>query len=267
MDISQSLIKVGLPAPAARLFMRLLEVKRASARELAEHLGMTRPSVYDNLKFLTDRGLVTEMNEDSKKLFHVDDARNLTGFVESEIEALSKEKKALEELLPKFSGPEVGAPSIKAYSGVDGIKRILGEMLWHRNIETRTVWPTNDMAEVLGDEFLADLNRKRIKRGISVKSIWPTDEFSNLKKFPFLGVGGGHLRERRIAPHGMRWSMSYWQYADKVAFISSHKESFGFVVQSKDLVSLITVNFDALWQISAPTSPEPQYTDEFLKTV
>lgn len=267
MDIRGSLIQIGLPAPSAKIYLRLLEVKRASARQLAEHLGMTRPSVYDNLKFLLDRGLVSEMDEDNKKVFHIDDARNLTEYIEENIDVLSKQKEALEEALPKFLSAEVGAPSIKSYAGIEGIKRILNEMLWYEDIETLTVWPTNDMAEVLGDEFLADLNRRRIRRNISIKSIWPAKELTTLKNYPFLGVGGGHLRERRIAPKGMEWSMSYWQYADKVAFISSHKESFGFVVQSQDLVSLIKVNFEALWQISKPTKPQPQSTDAFLKTV
>jgi hypothetical protein len=140
-------------------------------------------------------------------------------------------------------------------------------MLWHRNIETLTVWPTNDMAELLGDDFLSDLNRRRIRRGISIKSVWPADEATSLKKYPYLGVGGKHLRERRIAPSGMHWSMSYWQYADKVVFISSHKESFGFVVQSNDMVSLIKTNFEALWRLSKPTEPQPKYTDSFLESV
>lgn len=267
MDITASLISVGLPLPSAKLYVRLLEVKRASARELAEHLGMTRPSVYDNLKFLLERGLITEIDEDNKKIFYITDRQSLTGFIDESIESLSKERKALIEVLPTFSSAEAGAPSIKSYAGVEGVRRILTEMLWYRDIETLTVWPTRDMAEMLGDEFLADLNRRRIRRNISIRSIWPSGEAVSLKNYPFLGVGAGHLRERRLAPKGMRWSMSYWQYADKVAFISSHKESFGFVVQSKDLVSLIKVNFEALWQLSKPTEPQPNYTDAFLETV
>lgn len=254
MNLSESLVKVGLPLPAAKIYTRLLEVRRSTARALAEHLGMTRPSVYDNLKILIQDGLVSEMREDGKKVFCIDSPHDLTHFLDGRVATLVAEKEMLDALLPKYVGGDSVAPSIKSFSGIDGIKRALGEMLWYRNIETCTVWPTNDMAEVLGDEFLTDLNRKRIARGISVRSIWPSSERGSVERYPFLGVGKEHLRERRIAPQGMRWSMSYWLYADRVMFISSHKESFGFVVQSNDHASLIRVNFEAFWQVSTPTS-------------
>ena len=61
--------------------------------------------------------------------------------------------------------------------------------------------------------------------------------------------------------------MSYWIYADKVAFISSKKEGFGFIVHSRDFAGLQKVQFDEMWRVSDPIKPEPKYTDAFLGTV
>jgi len=75
------------------------------------------------------------------------------------------------------------------------------------------------------------------------------------------------MREIRYAPKGMTWDMGYWMYDDKVAFISSQKELFGFVVHSRDFANLMRAQFHALWQISKPAKPEPQHTDVFLKNL
>ncbi len=46
--------------------------------------------------------------------------------------------------------------------------------------------------------------------------------------------------------------MSYWMYEDKILFVSSQKELFGFIVQSKDFTDLMRVQFQAMWNISKP---------------
>ncbi len=268
MDLQQSLINIGLSENAARLYLRLLEIKKASARQLAEYLDISRPSVYDHLKLLINHGLVTEMGEDNKKMFHVEDPAQLMGYIQGNIESFTKESETIAKLLPKYaSEDEVSVPRIKSYSGADNIKKILNEMLWHDDIETYTMWPTHDMVEILGAEFLEEFNRKRIRRNISVKSIWPRGESADQKKYPFIGVGKKHLRERRIAPRGIKWQMSYWLYLDKVIFVSSKKEGFGFVVQSSNFASLIKANFDIVWSVSEPVPPEAADTNAFLKTI
>jgi hypothetical protein len=52
-----------------------------------------------------------------------------------------------------------------------------------------------------------------------------------------------------------------------VAFISSKKESFGFIVESRELRQLLKTQFDILWQMSKRLEVDPKYTQEFLKSV
>ena len=82
-----------------------------------------------------------------------------------------------------------------------------------------------------------------------------------------MGVGKEFLREVRLAPKGMTWEMGYWIYRDKVAFVSSHHEVFGFVVHSRDFTEMMKAQFEQIWKLSKPIKPEPQYTKAFLETV
>jgi hypothetical protein len=44
--------------------------------------------------------------------------------------------------------------------------------------------------------------------------------------------------------------MAYTIYGDKVFFISSSSESFGFSVHSLDFANMMSAQFDLLWSLS-----------------
>ncbi|MFA6476389.1 MAG: helix-turn-helix domain-containing protein [Candidatus Paceibacterota bacterium] len=266
--INESLKEIGFSDNSIRVYTQLLENGCSSARQLAENLGLPRTTVYDNLRLLIDSGLVIEKEEENKKLFEADDVKNLQHLIRGKIEKLKKEDRLISEVLPNLNlNLKALDPKIKFYPGAKGIRQVLKDMLWYENIETLTMWPINEMVEILGKEYLEDLNRRRIKQNISIKGIWPRDKAVDLKSHPYLGIGKGHMRELRLAPKGMTWNMSYWLYADKVAFISSRKEGFGFVIHSRDFSDLIKAQFEQIWKSSKPIKAEPKYTDSFLRTV
>ena len=260
--------QLNLSENAHRVYMRLLENGRASARQLAENLNMPRPSVYDNLNILIQKGLVLEHEEENKKLFQVDDVKNVSRLLKEKISFLEKEQKEFEHILPTLSIQTSSIqPKIKFYSGTEGVKQVLSDILWYKNIETYSMWPVSEMVHVLGEEYFAKHNRDRIKRKISVRGIWPQDKTLSLKDYPMFGTGEGHLRELRFAPKGTTWKMGSWLYADKVAFISSRDETFGFIIHSKDFADWHRAQYEMVWNASKKVKPQPQYTDRFLDTI
>ena len=266
--IKKILNDIGLPDNASRIYMRLLEIGHSSARQLAENLNLPRPTVYDTLKLLIKNSLVVEKEEENKKIFGIDDIKNLQNLITSKIDLLKSNQQKIIETLPELKlGFKSLEPKIKFYSGTEGIKQVLKDLLWYENIESLTMWPISEMVKILGAEYLENLNIRRIRQKISIRGIWPQNKSVNFKDYPFLGAGKGHLRELRLAPKGMNWNMSYWLYADKVAFISSEQEYFGFVVHSRDFAELMKSQFEIIWKLSKPIKPQPQYTDVFLEKV
>lgn len=265
--IQKILKKLDLSDNSIQIYLRLAELGLSSARQLAESLGLPRATIYDNLKILSQNGLIIEKQEDMKKIFGIDDPKNLEHLFDTKMEGLKKARAEIKKWLPKLNAGSALEPKIKFYSGIQGIKQVLSNLLWYENIETLTMWPISEMVEILGAEYLENLNRRRIKQDISIRGIWPADKAVNFKDCPYLGVGRGHLRQLRLAPKGMSWDMSYWLYADKVAFISSKAESFGFVINSRDFANLMKTQFETIWKLSKPIKPQPQYTDQFLETI
>ncbi len=258
--------ELNLSSNAQRVFSDLLDKGPSTARQIAERLNIPRPSVYDNIKILTTHGLVTERDEENKKIFSVDDIKNIPDLLQSKIDSLESEKTNFKKLLPSLlKQTHFIEPKIKFYSGKEGLRQVMNHIMWHRNIDTTIMWPMTEILHVLGADYLEELNRKRIQRNISIRGIYPHNSKTDFKKFPFLGVGGKHLREIRLAPKSMAWDMGYWMYEDKVAFISSQKECFGFVIHSRDFANLTKTQFEVIWNLSKQVKPEPQYTDKFLE--
>lgn len=266
--IKKILNDIGLPDNSSRIYMRLLETGHSSARQLAENLNIPRPTVYDNLKLLIKNSLVVEKEEENKKIFGIDDVKNLQNLITLKIDSLKSDQQKIIDVLPDLKlGFKSLEPKIKFYSGTEGIKQVLKDLLWYENIESLTMWPINEMVKILGAEYLENLNIRRIRQKISIRGIWPQNKSVNFKDYPFLGIGKEHLRQLRFAPKSMSWNMSYWLYADKVAFISSEQEYFGFIVHSRDFAELLKSQFEVIWKLSKPIKPQPQYTDKFLEKV
>jgi len=259
--------ELGFSEISATIYQHLFQHGSLSARQLALQLDLPRPTVYDNLETLINAGLVTAKEENGKKFFGLEEVKNLKRILQAKIASLRKNEMDLQELLAQAETKRPLEPKTKFYSGANGIRQVLKDMLWYDNIETVTMWPISEMVELLGRDYLEDLNRRRIRQHISIRGIWPRDKAIDFKEHPYLGVGSGHLRELRWAPKGMVWHMSYWLYADKVACISSKAEGFGLLIHSRDFAQLIKVQFEEIWKHGVAIKPRPEYTDQFLKTI
>lgn len=264
--IEKTLKELGFSDNATAVYLKLIELGTASARQLAENIGMPRPSVYDYLSDLVDGGLVVEQDEYGKKLFQISDVANLKQLIKDKIETLKADSQELDRALPQVLAKGV-EPKVRHFKGVEQVGKILNDLYWYENTEILGVWPMQEMLEVLGAEYLERFNRRRIKNNNHLRVIWPSDKVADIADNPFLGTGKGHLRDLRIAPLDMTWNMGHLIYKDKVVFVSSRQERFGFVVQSRDFAELMRAQFEVVWNISQPPGFKPPKEDKFIKSL
>lgn len=258
--------ELGLNPITYTVYSELLQKGACSARQLAEWMGIPRTSVYDHLRLLIQKGLVVERFDENKRIFSIDDPKNLPKLIDEEIESLKNERERVISILPSLlQKSNAIEPKIKFYSGVEGVRHVLNDFKWQKNIETVAFWPIKEMIGLLGREFFDDLNRRRIEHNIHIRGIWPKNTTINIKQHPFMGTGPEFLREIREAPGFMKWDMGYWIYEDKVAFISSQKEAFGFVIHSKEFAKMMLTQFEAVWLQSKKIAPARKYTDTWIE--
>ncbi|MFH1790035.1 MAG: hypothetical protein ABH832_03145 [bacterium] len=113
---------------------------------------------------------------------------------------------------------------------------------------------TRNIIKVLTLEFYEEFHKKRIQRNIKIKVIWPEKQKISKQIYDFLTDDEKMLRELRVAPNNINFSLGYSIYKDTVRFISSNKEFYGFLVDSKEMADMMRKQFDIIWSISKKLS-------------
>lgn len=243
--LEEILNKINVTGTPARIYTKLIELGPSSARRLAEVLSLPRPSIYDGLKILAKENLVVEREEENKKIFTVNDPKMLSQNIHDQIADLEKIQTDFEKILPQLSERvETAEPKIRFFSGKEGLWKMHREMLWGPNTKIYAVWPIKEVIEVLGKKDFEEFQTKRLQKNIWIDVVWPQNKVVH---HDWLKSTKDQQREIRIAPKEFTWNMGYWVSGDKVMFISSKKELFGFVVQSKDFSELMKTQFKILW--------------------
>ncbi|TSC78004.1 MAG: transcriptional regulator TrmB [Parcubacteria group bacterium Gr01-1014_24] len=238
-----------------KTYLYLLERGPLTAGALAKSLGVPRSSIYGFLKRLAGDNLVVESQKSGIKIFSAELPEKINLLFSQKMEILQKAQDDYIKILPELKskkGEKYQTPKFQVFEGAEELKNALKDMLLYRDIKTQAYWPQKKMVEILGGEFFRYHNQERIKNNISVHAIWPQHQKVEVKNHPYFGSGKEFLREIRITPPGIDFHMGYWIYGNKIVFISSTQESFGFIVQSQEMAQMLKTQFEILWQISRP---------------
>ena len=236
-----------------KTFICLLENGELTVGILAKKTGISRPSLYGFIDKLKNNGLVQESQRNGVKTFSVQPKETIEKIFEEKIQYIQKGKESIIELYNNIAiGSIYTNPRFRLFEGKDGLKQILKDMVLYRDIETKAYWPARAMIDILSEVFFKDLNEERVRQKIRTQVIWPESEKIDTGQYPYLNASKDLLREVRIAPFEVSFSMGYWIYGNKVAFISSKKENFGFIIESKELVDMLSSQFKIIWNLSEP---------------
>ena len=229
------------------IYLSLLREGRATARVLAARTGVTRPSVYDQLKSLMALGLVVEVDSEGKAHFAASDIKYLDALLADRIDRLTQSRESLAEALPLLHlSLETVTPKLRFFEGGEGMKQLLKDVLWHDTTTLRLMWPTKAMSGIFDAAFLQWFDERRLKRELRVEVVRP--KTTKPTKDLLFTSGGGDVT--RSLPQGVDLTMATIIYDHKVAFISSGAEAFGFIVESKEFAEQERIKFSSLWQAS-----------------
>lgn len=247
-ELNEILKSLDLPLTSRKVYTDLLQNGEATARMLAERLSLTRPSTYDHLELLMKKGLIIEKRVGSKSFFGIDDTRQLGTMLDETIGRLAAQKEMFDTLLPELlKQGRTESPTVRFFEGKLGLTHLLNDILVQNVKEVYTMWPYKEMLGVLGKDALIRFNERRLQEKICIHTLWPSNKKVDND---YIWNGKDALTDRRQAPKGVTWHMGYTIYGDKVSFISSQKEMFGFIVSSREFAELMRIQFNALWEKS-----------------
>ena len=253
------------------IYSTLLESGPLAAGKLAKRLNMPRSSLYGFLEDLGQKGLVLQSEKLAVKIWQAAPPEKVREVLNDQINQIEKAKSSFANLLPDLQAKQKTdfiTPKFTYFEGQEGLRQIIKDVLLYRDLRTQAFWPIKDMVDAIGKEFLEQYGTKeRIRRNIHIQVLVPKNKMIDIKENPFFGNQPELKRDIKIAPQDVDYSMGYWIYGNKVAFISSKKESFGYIVESKELRQLLKTQFELIWGISKPVKIDAKYTKEFISEI
>jgi HTH-type transcriptional regulator, sugar sensing transcriptional regulator len=240
--IESKLAALGLDEKEQRFYLAALQLGSAPVTEIANRAGVTRTNGYDLLQRLERRGLLTQISGNGARHVVAEDPSVLIGHWEqtrSMLDSLVPELKSL------FNGAQL-KPRIRFYEGAEGIEKVLWETLECRSGTLLGVLSMHELLEVPGLEGMQKYIAERVKRGLRLRVLRSTSR----ETAPIWPSSEQELRELRYAPNFVELGMTMYICDDTVSYLSSKRENYGLVIESREFSALSRAMFEGLWTIS-----------------
>jgi len=235
------------------LFARILENGTITATELARLANITRTSVYDYLVRLKDSGLITQTLKNGVGKYAIEQPEKIQLLLNEHSEALLVAQEAIADLKDAHGLIQAKSkPQFQLCEGREELQHMMKDLLLYQNITVRAYWPILDIIRLLTPQFMETFHNERVKRNIKLKTIWPRTQVPSKQEYSFLKIGEPDKREVRLAPTGVAFSLGYALYENKIRFISSSRENFGFLIISNEFTEMMKGQFDVIWNNSEP---------------
>jgi len=242
-------VAAGYDVKEAHLYLAVLQGGRLSVAEASRRAHVSRSTGYDVAKRLIQRGLLHAVESPSTQM---GPRRTMTLQANSPstlLAELETRQRHVEELLPELEAvrADTGRPYVRYLEGSDGIERALFETLdWPGPIHG--ILSMQDLEMVPGPESMRRYIDGRRDNGLWLKVIR-----SEAKEGGLGWPSSSHdLRELRVAPPGHDYPMSMLIGDRTVSTLSSRKENFAMIVESREYAMIQRKLFDVLWYSSAP---------------
>ncbi|MDP2630000.1 MAG: helix-turn-helix domain-containing protein [Candidatus Uhrbacteria bacterium] len=245
MDVLDTLKGVGMSENKARVYVACLELGVGTAAQIAKKAHIHRTSVYEILKDIHSDGLISSTPKGASTLFTVERPEQL--------KVLLKEKERnIDAILPELRSRlnRTGdMPRVRFYEGVEGVRMMLADTLTAHDALLRAMLSITDFNDFLGKKWFGDYTNKRIAARKKLRVLRPES-----KEVPGLYPGSTKdNREVRLAPRDIEFSLSEYIYDNKVVLISTAKEGYGMIIESKEYCAVQLLLFETLWSVSRIT--------------
>lgn len=152
------LTQLDLSDVEAKLYLMLLKSGAMSVRDLAEASGMKRTTAYFYIDQLVEKGLISRMVQENKKVISASDPETLESLVESKLKKAESVKSAFPNMLKEISETIAQDPGheqaeIRYFKGKAGVKKIYEEAL--RANELRSYANLSDMENLFPDNVFS----------------------------------------------------------------------------------------------------------------
>jgi len=241
----EDLIELGFNRNEARVYLSLIKFGKADAHQLIQDTKFHKNIVYDNLEKLMDKGLVTYILEEGRRVYKLASSNMLIEFFnEQEKEIKEKQNKAKEiaKEIDKISKVVKEKQEAMIYKGIKGIKSFYNETLDGKDYDV--FGAPKESVDIMGELFWKNYNVKRISKKIKVKMIFN----SSLKNFA-RGMKDKYTDVRFFDKDFEPLTETHVQ-EDQIAIIVWTEDPVLFIIRDKSVANNYRKFFEGMWRDS-----------------
>jgi sugar-specific transcriptional regulator TrmB len=240
--LERILFEIGLGENESKIYLTALSQGPTTAAVLAKQSGVKRTTVYSTIDTLQEKGLMHEESRGFKRMFVAEHPDKLDSVVESRRRTL---KSVLPELTSLYFRTEEKDGAVKKYLGLDGIKRIYGDLLqelkegdFYLVISDQQKWISHD------PQYFENFKRERAKLRLNIKLLLQ-DSPSARRNLPLQRAYNESLK---ILPKQFELATNMVIVPHKVIIVQTVEPLYALVIESQAVVQMNRVLFDIIWQ-------------------
>jgi sugar-specific transcriptional regulator TrmB len=214
------LVNLGLTKREAQAYLALLKLEEAKAGEIAEHTREDRTNIYDSLKSLIKKGLVSSIIKENKTYYRIAKPEKLKDYLE-------EKEKTLQEILPnlnKIYNSYRPKPVIEVYEGKEGIKTVMSDIIRER--KDFVGFGATDRANILLPEYTKRYLKEREKNNIKARQLYPKGEnILKSKLSTFRAIPKEYCGPATTIIYGEKVAIFMWFIEPPIVVLIKNKEA------------------------------------------
>lgn len=236
---------LGLTKNEAKVYISLLELGNAQVGQITEKSGIHRRNVYDSISRLMEKGLLSSVIVNNKKIFSPVNPKRFLELIDEKSYELSGLKSKFNEIMPKL---ELMAKlkekhDVRFFKGAEGLKSVFEDIL-RTNEDYIGYGPKNELGEIL-KHYYRHVIERRVKAKLHTRFICGEESRDSKKPNPYSQI--------RYIPQEYSSKAALRIYGDKVAILLlSKQEPIAIVIKNKAIADGYRKYFEVMWKNAKP---------------
>jgi len=240
----EDFVKLGFNKNEAIVYVALAKFSQADARQLIKEIGFHKNIVYDNLEKLMDRGLVSHIVIEGRKVFKIEPAETLVGVFEAKEKEAAQQidfARKLAEDIKRIRVKPIQKHESTMFQGIAGVKQVLNDQLISKQDYVSFGAP-QESTDILGVPYWRNYRLRQKEFGAKGKLLfneslkeWSEEIPKTLNEVRFLKNFAEPLTQTIV-------------YGNRTAIIVWTEKPTALLIENEDVAKSYREFFNALWE-------------------
>jgi len=245
MDATPLIQNLGLTKIEARVYVELLKLGSTTTGPLIRKTELHRATVYDVLKRLMEKGLVSYITQQNTKYFQAVDPERFLDFLQEEEEQFQHKKEQTKKLIGELNQLKKATLQRQQANLFVGKKAV--RAMYEKILRCKEVWTFGShgrFKKIIGSYFHQFQQRKK-RLGIKTRLLLS-------ERMRHTELDDPHYAEIRFLQKNYDSPTATHVFGDYVAIIVWEEVPMGFLIESKDTAAAFRNYYQIIWDVAKP---------------